>query len=227
MCTIRTGVYLCARDRTGSLMLAGASLAADEQSPTSVAGDIAKTTAPAAPELPGYFSGVSPDKNKPTWPDPTGGNAGACATPAGDGKGDVPAKQTTADLYDRIAHNLFSINMVWALIAGFLVMFMQAGFAMVETGLCRAKNSAHTMSMNLMIYAFGCISFWAYGFALGWGKLGQRAGRARLVFVAWPGHGRTQQRLGAGRRHGRGPRAPSPARSPMDDRTEGILSQRG
>ncbi len=60
--------------------------------------------------------------------------------------------------------------MVWALIAGFLVMFMQAGFAMVETGLCRAKNSANTMSMNLMIYAFGCIGFWAYGFAIGWGN---------------------------------------------------------
>ena len=50
--------------------------------------------------------------------------------------------KTPPNLYDRIAHNLFSINMVWVLIAGFLVMFMQAGFAMVETGLCRAKNAA-------------------------------------------------------------------------------------
>ena len=92
------------------------------------------------------------------------------ATPAGDEKADIPSKLTTTDLYDRIAHNLFSINMVWALIAGFLVMFMQAGFAMVETGLCRAKNSANMMSMNLMIYGFGCIGFWAYGFAIGWGN---------------------------------------------------------
>ncbi len=59
----------------------------------------------------------------------------------------------------------------WALMAGFLVMFMQAGFAMVETGLCRAKNAAHTMSMIMMIYALGCLGFWAYGFALGWGNL--------------------------------------------------------
>jgi Amt family ammonium transporter len=65
---------------------------------------------------------------------------------------------------------LFSINMVWALVAGFLVMFMQAGFAMVETGLCRAKNAAHTMSMNFLIYPLGCIAFWAYGFAIGWGN---------------------------------------------------------
>ena len=49
-------------------------------------------------------------------------------------------------------------------------MFMHAGFALVETGLCRSKNAAHTISMNLMIYALGCLGFWAYGFAIGWGN---------------------------------------------------------
>ena len=81
-----------------------------------------------APALPAYFTGANADPAKPTWPDPTGAAAGVWATPAGDGKGDVPASLDAADLYDRIAHNLFSINMVWALITGFLVMFMQAGF---------------------------------------------------------------------------------------------------
>jgi Amt family ammonium transporter len=69
-----------------------------------------------------------------------------------------------------MVHNLFSINMVWVLVTGFLVMFMQAGFALVETGLCRAKNSSHTMAMNFMIYPLGCFAFWAYGFAFGWGN---------------------------------------------------------
>jgi Amt family ammonium transporter len=64
------------------------------------------------------------------------------------------------------------MNTVSLLLAGFLVMFMQVGFAMVETGLCRAKNAAHTVSMNLMICALGCLGFWAYGFALGWGNCG-------------------------------------------------------
>ncbi len=123
-----------------------------------------------APELPPYFTGENKDPVKPVWPDPTGGNAGVWATPAGDGKGDVPASLTPKDLFDRIAHNLFSINMVWALVTGFLVMFMQAGFALVETGLCRAKNAAHTMSMNFMIYPLGCLAFWVYGFAIGWGN---------------------------------------------------------
>jgi Amt family ammonium transporter len=129
--------------------------------------DEATTPSEAAPA---YFSGISADSDQPVWPDPTGGAAGVCAAPSGDGKGDDVAKLSTGDLYDRIAHNVFSINMVWVLIAGFLVMFMQAGFAMVETGLCRAKNSAHTISMNFMVYPLGCLAFWAYGFAIGWGN---------------------------------------------------------
>jgi Amt family ammonium transporter len=122
------------------------------------------------PELPAYFTSTNADAAKPTWPDPTGAASGVWATPAGDAKGDVPSALTPADLYDRITHNLYSINYVWALVAGFLVMFMQAGFMFVETGLCRAKNAAHTAAMNLMIYPLGCLGFWAYGFAIGWGN---------------------------------------------------------
>src|SRR6266568_3087826 len=51
------------------------------------------------------------------------------------------------------AANTVAINFVWTLIAGFLVMFMQAGFAMVETGFTRAKNAAHTFAMNFMVYS--------------------------------------------------------------------------
>ena len=137
--------------------------------------------APAPPAgqatLPDYFAGENPKPPaEPKWPDPTGGNAGAWATPSGTAKpdktpgGDVPSALTPTDLYDRIAHNLYSINIVWTLVTGFLVMFMQAGFACVETGLCRAKNAAHTFSMNFMIYPLGCLAFWAYGFAIGWGN---------------------------------------------------------
>jgi len=122
-----------------------------------------------APQLPGYFTSTN-DPKAPSWPDPTGAAAGVWTAPAGDAKGDVPATMTTADLYDRISHNLFSINMVWVLVTGFLVMFMQAGFMFVETGLCRAKNAAHTSAMNFLIYPLGCLAFWVYGFAIGWGN---------------------------------------------------------
>jgi Amt family ammonium transporter len=148
--------------------------AAAESTPAPAAPAAPPSAAPAAEASPKYnppyFSGTSPDPKAPLWPDPTGGNAGAWATPASPGGDDNPAALTPTFLYDRICHNLFAINMVWTLIAGFLVMFMQTGFAMVETGLCRAKNSAHTMAMNMMIYPLGCIAFWAYGFALGWGN---------------------------------------------------------
>lgn len=66
-------------------------------------------------------------------------------------------------------HNKISINIMWTLICGFLVMFMQAGFALVETGFTQKKNVAHTMGMNFLVYALGMIGFWICGFALMFG----------------------------------------------------------
>jgi Amt family ammonium transporter len=135
------------------------------------AGEAKPADAPATPPaVPPYFTGANPDPAKPLWPDPTGGSAGVWGTPAGDAKGDVPSALSLTDVYDRVLHNLFSINMVWTLITGFLVMFMQAGFSMVEGGLSRSKNACHTWSMNFMIYPLGGIGFWIYGFAIGWGN---------------------------------------------------------
>jgi ammonium transporter, Amt family len=73
---------------------------------------------------------------------------------------------TLADTVNQVGQNRIAINFVWTLITGFLVMFMQAGFALVETGLCRAKNANHTMMMNFMVYGFGLFAFWVCGFAL-------------------------------------------------------------
>jgi len=69
-------------------------------------------------------------------------------------------------------HDRIALNMAWTLVCGFLVMFMQTGFALVETGFCRAKNASHTMAMNLMIYCIGLLAYWACGFALQMGGLG-------------------------------------------------------
>jgi Amt family ammonium transporter len=73
---------------------------------------------------------------------------------------------------DAVGHNRVAINFMWTLVTGFLVMFMQAGFALVETGLCRAKNAGHTMSMNFMIYPMGMLGFYVCGFAFMFGGLG-------------------------------------------------------
>jgi ammonium transporter, Amt family len=79
---------------------------------------------------------------------------------------------TVADVLNQIGQNKVAINFVWTLIAGFLVMFMQAGFAIVETGLCRAKNANHTMMMNFMVYGVGMLAYWLIGFAIQMGGVG-------------------------------------------------------
>ena len=60
-------------------------------------------------------------------------------------------------------------NFVWTLVAAFLVFFMQAGFAMLETGLTRAKNAVNIMMKNLMDFAVGSLAYWIVGFGLMFG----------------------------------------------------------
>ena len=79
---------------------------------------------------------------------------------------------TIAELGDEVGHNKIAINMVWLLLCGFLVFFMQAGFALVETGFTRAKNVAHTMAMNLFVYPAGMLAFYVCGFAIMFGGVG-------------------------------------------------------
>jgi len=67
-----------------------------------------------------------------------------------------------------------SANWVWILLAAFLVFFMQAGFAMVEGGLTRAKNAGNIMMKNLMDFCLGSLAYFAIGFGIMFGadKLG-------------------------------------------------------
>ena len=79
---------------------------------------------------------------------------------------------TITDIANQVGQNKIAINFVWTLVTGFLVMFMQAGFAIVETGLCRVKNANHTMMMNFMVYGVGMLAFWLIGFGLQEGGVG-------------------------------------------------------
>src|SRR6266481_5012349 len=85
---------------------------------------------------------------------------------------DTKKGMTLADLINQVGQNRIGINFTWTLITGFLVMFMQAGFAIVETGLCRAKNANHTMMMNFMVYGVGMLAYWLIGFAIQMGGVG-------------------------------------------------------
>ena len=82
---------------------------------------------------------------------------------------------TVAELAKGLADTQTAVNLVWTMVAAFLVMFMQAGFALVETGLTRAKNVAHTMGMNFFVYAIGIIGFYFIGFGLQMGGVGALA----------------------------------------------------
>ena len=54
----------------------------------------------------------------------------------------------------------------WTLVAGCLVFFMQPGFALLETGMVRAKNVTHTMAMNVVVFCGGALGFWLCGYAV-------------------------------------------------------------
>ncbi|MEJ2048726.1 MAG: ammonium transporter, partial [Calditrichota bacterium] len=62
-----------------------------------------------------------------------------------------------------------NINIVWTCVAAFLVFFMQAGFALVESGFTRAKNTVNIMMKNLMDFAFASVAFFLIGFGLMFG----------------------------------------------------------
>jgi Amt family ammonium transporter len=84
---------------------------------------------------------------------------------------------TLGDVGNQVGQNKVAINFVWTLITGFLVMFMQAGFAFVEAGLCRVKNANHTYMMNFAVYACGLFAYWLIGFAI---QMGGASGIASL-----------------------------------------------
>jgi Amt family ammonium transporter len=92
---------------------------------------------------------------------------GLCAGP-------VLAQQTTPaptpeELKTAIGAVQKNADIVWTAVAAALVFFMQAGFAMVETGFTRAKNAGNIMMKNLMDFCMGSFAYWAVGFGLMFG----------------------------------------------------------
>jgi Amt family ammonium transporter len=137
----------------------------------------AQEASPSAAAAPAVTEPAAPAATESTAPapapaartsDPTGATTGTAAdVPVKD-----PAHPTLTEVMETVGHNKISINIVWTLLAGFLVMFMQTGFAMVETGFTRAKNAAHTFSMNYMVYPIGMFGYWLCGFAMQMGGVG-------------------------------------------------------
>ncbi|NLG17373.1 MAG: ammonium transporter [Fibrobacter sp.] len=65
-----------------------------------------------------------------------------------------------------------TVDTLWVLVAGFLVFFMNAGFAFVEAGFCRAKNAVNILAKNYVVFALAAVAFWAIGYGFTFGAEG-------------------------------------------------------
>ncbi len=76
------------------------------------------------------------------------------------------AGPTTAE---QVAGLKVGLDTLWVVIAAFLVIFMNAGFGMLETGMCRQKNAVNILSKNLIVFALATLAFYVIGFGIMFG----------------------------------------------------------
>lgn len=80
-----------------------------------------------------------------------------------------PEGKATYGSEDTVAGVKIAVNFSWTLLSGFLVFFMQAGFALLGAGLIRSKNTLNYLTKSYMDFSAGAIAYWAFGFALMFG----------------------------------------------------------
>lgn len=85
------------------------------------------------------------------------------------GWGYAAVAQAPASAGPTTAQLKVALDTLWVAIAAFLVFFMNAGFCMLETGLCRQKNAVNVLAKNLIVFALATVAFWAIGFGLMFG----------------------------------------------------------
>jgi hypothetical protein len=89
-------------------------------------------------------------------------------------------EMTNAEIAQKLTEHKVLLDTLWVMVAAFLVFWMQAGFAYVEGGLTRAKNTNNIMMKNLMDFSLGSLAYWAVGFAIMFG-----AGNAFMGTSGW------------------------------------------
>ncbi len=83
-------------------------------------------------------------------------------------------------LADSVGHVRVATNFAWTLNTGYLVLFMQAGFALLTCGLVRKKNAAHLMMLNFAAYVFAALAYYAIGYAFQFGAVAINAAPANI-----------------------------------------------
>src|SRR5918911_2637689 len=99
----------------------------------------------------------------------------ACAVAALAAALAIPAAASAAD-GPTLTDTVSSVNTTWVIVAGVLVMFMQAGFALLEIGFSRMKNAGAGVAKILLNFSISSLAYWAVGFALAFGGAGAIAG---------------------------------------------------
>jgi ammonium transporter, Amt family len=116
----------------------------------------------------------------PAPPDPTAADY-AEKKKAFDEFQDQAAKEPLAvKLADSVGHTRIGTNFAWTLNTGYLVLFMQAGFALLTCGLVRKKNAGHLMMLNFAAYVFAFLAYYAVGYAFQFGAVAVNAAPANL-----------------------------------------------
>jgi len=96
----------------------------------------------------------------------------------------APAGTVTQEALDALKNSMqVGVDTAWVLFTAFLVFFMNLGFAMVESGLCRAKNTVNILSKNFIVFALSSVSFWVIGWGLMFGNGNSFAGLEGLFFA--------------------------------------------
>lgn len=90
------------------------------------------------------------------------------------------AEPLAAKLADSVGHVRIGTNFGWTLNTGYLVLFMQAGFALLTTGLVRKKNAGHLMMLNFAAYVVAFLAYYAVGFAFQFGAAAVNAAPSNL-----------------------------------------------
>ena len=78
------------------------------------------------------------------------------------------------------------LDTVWVMVTGALVFFMNAGFAMLRTGLCSKNNAINVLAQNLIVFAIATAAFWLFGYGIMYGTGNQYSGSNGFLLLSWP-----------------------------------------
>jgi ammonium transporter, Amt family len=100
----------------------------------------------------------------------------------------VAKEPLAVKLADSVGHVRVATNFAWTLNTGYLVLFMQAGFALLTCGLVRKKNAGHLMMLNFAAYVFAFLAYYAVGYAFQFGAVAVNAAPTNLGGVPTLNH---------------------------------------